>query len=218
MNTTLIAGLALVLLLGGLGFLVALLRRSPGYRPQQATQWLGAVVALLVVGMAALTLVLLTREPPPEAPADPVFVGQPIPSFDFSPLDAAAPASNLAALRGKVVLLNLWATWCAPCLEEMPELSRLQADYGERGLVVLTLSDEDPATLESFRQETGVATLMATVQHREDAMPPAVQQGFMVRPTTYVIDPTGVVRQQFVGAQSYAFFEQAILPYLAPQP
>ena len=60
---------------------------------------------------------------------------------------------NLDALRGKVVLLNFWATWCPPCRREMPDMEKLYRRFGEKGLIVLAVSDEKRETVEKFLQE-----------------------------------------------------------------
>jgi peroxiredoxin len=57
---------------------------------------------------------------------------------------------TLAALRGKIVLLNFWATWCPPCRKEMPDMEKLSQAYADRGLVVLAVSDEDRDTVAPF--------------------------------------------------------------------
>jgi peroxiredoxin len=62
------------------------------------------------------------------------------PAAEFSLPTPDGPAIELGALRGKVVLLNFWATWCEPCLEEMPAMDRLERAYRERGLAVLAIS------------------------------------------------------------------------------
>lgn len=67
---------------------------------------------------------------------------KPVPPFSFT--DKDAKALTLAAFAGKLVLINFWATWCAPCVEEMPSLDRLQAKLGGEGLMVLPLSVDGP--------------------------------------------------------------------------
>jgi thiol-disulfide isomerase/thioredoxin len=84
---------------------------------------------------------------------------QPLPPLTFETLDGQ-PAS-LADFAGKVVVLNLWATWCAPCREEMPSLERLQARFAEREVVVLALSVDRAGTdrVRKFLDEIGVERL-----------------------------------------------------------
>jgi thiol-disulfide isomerase/thioredoxin len=75
--------------------------------------------------------------------------------------DAAGRARTLADFRGKVVLLNIWATWCAPCREEMPALDRLQAQLGSERFQVVALSvdQQGPAIARKFFTEFGIKAL-----------------------------------------------------------
>src|SRR6266852_1648908 len=75
---------------------------------------------------------------------------------DFS-VDIAGKPGHLTDLKGKVVVLNFWATWCPPCVEETPALNRLQKHIEARGGVILGVSvDEDPAAYEKFLKDQGV--------------------------------------------------------------
>ena len=65
--------------------------------------------------------------------------------------------SNLSDYEGKVVILNFWATWCAPCLDEIPDLNRLQREYAD-DLVILSVSDEDRQLLVDFEQQLPLET------------------------------------------------------------
>ena len=64
--------------------------------------------------------------------------------------DLAGRQHALADYRGKVVLVNFWATWCPPCRKEMPDLATLHSEFGPRGLVILAISDEELAKVEPF--------------------------------------------------------------------
>ena len=72
------------------------------------------------------------------------------PAPELSYYDTEGRKRTLAELRGRVVLLNFWATWCAPCRKEMPMLSALQREHADDGLVVLYVSLEEPEVLEPF--------------------------------------------------------------------
>ena len=72
---------------------------------------------------------------------------------DFTLTDITGHSWNLRALRGKVVLVNFWATWCPPCRKEMPDLDALYKKFRDKGLVILAISDEDAAKVDPFIAE-----------------------------------------------------------------
>jgi len=100
-------------------------------------------------------------------------------------------------LLGQVVVLNFWATWCAPCRIEMPSLQSLQEDRGEDGVIVIALSTDvgSEAPIRAFVEERGFtfAVGRATNAHR------SAFGGIAGIPTTYLIDRSGVVRHRVVG-------------------
>ncbi|MCK6549777.1 TlpA family protein disulfide reductase [Myxococcota bacterium] len=91
----------------------------------------------------ALSLALCSPATPPEA-------RKAAPDFELK--DLAGKRVKLSSLAGKVVVVNFWATWCKPCLLEMPHLGKLEAELGEQGLVVLSISTDSPQTLAEVRQ------------------------------------------------------------------
>jgi thiol-disulfide isomerase/thioredoxin len=115
-----------------------------------------------LLAVTGLAMALLVQGLPPAA-ADGLELLQgereAMPELRFSGLDGNE--SSLAAFRGKVVVLNLWATWCVPCREEMPALDRLQAMFSKDEVVVLALSLDrgDNAKVEKFLGEVGVKNL-----------------------------------------------------------
>jgi len=103
---------------------------------------------------------------------------------------------TLSQFRGQVVVLNFWATWCPPCVEETPSLVRMQARLKDKGVVVLAVSiDDDDAAYHRFLKEYGVN--MVTV--RDEARKAATLYGTFGWPETFVIDQQGVVRRKFIG-------------------
>lgn len=108
-------------------------------------------------------LAILTLLTPALAPAAEVAIEtaapQPVPEIAFQTLDGRE--TTLAAFAGKVVVLNLWATWCAPCREEMPALDRLQAMFADRDVIVLALSVDraGPERVQKFLDDIGVQHL-----------------------------------------------------------
>jgi ankyrin repeat protein/thiol-disulfide isomerase/thioredoxin len=112
--------------------------------------------------------------------------------------------TKLSAYRGKIVLLNIWATWCPPCITEMPSLQAFSAEYRSKNVVVLGQSvDVDPATAANFASANGLTfplftANMAFTNGGGSAFPSA---GI---PTTYVIDRNGYVVQKLVGSRDWS--------------
>jgi thiol-disulfide isomerase/thioredoxin len=129
-------------------------------------------------------------------------------SGDFAfRLVADGTPRRLADYAGKVVVLNFWATWCGPCLKELPELERV-AEKGRGEVVVVTVSDE---AVEELRAALPAAT--ARVNGYFSDTPPDNAIGRMAyqgRPTTLILGRDGSVREILIGAQSFDAFETAI--------
>lgn len=109
---------------------------------------------------------------------------------DFSRVALDGKPVRLAELRGKLVLLNFWATWCAPCREEMPALSKWQETYGRQGLRVIGVSmDDDAAAVREFLRQHPVAYPIVM----GDARLAEQLGGVLGLPLSYVIDAQGRV-------------------------
>jgi cytochrome c biogenesis protein CcmG/thiol:disulfide interchange protein DsbE len=114
---------------------------------------------------------------------------------DFSLQDSDRKVS-LSQFRGQVVILNFWATWCPPCVEELPSLMSLQARTQGKGVVVLGVSiDGDGDAYHRFLRQHGVNFL--TVRDPEQRI--SGMYGTSGWPESYVIDRQGVMRRKFVG-------------------
>lgn len=105
---------------------------------------------------------------------------------------------DLSKLRGKVVVLNLWATWCAPCIEELPSLLAMTRQMPGVTVVAVSL-DEDDAVYRQFLAEHGIT--FPTV--RDPAGRVNALYGTVQIPETYVIDRQGILRRKFVSAQNW---------------
>lgn len=146
-----------------------------------------------LLGRAAAALALATAL---SAPADagtgfrfsPVPTPRPVPAVSF--LDAHGKPASLADYRGKVVLLNIWATWCPPCVHEMPTLNKLQQKLGGRDFAVLALSVDRGGVfaVQSFYQENFIDHLAVAVDPTARALDTLQVMG---TPTTILIDREG---------------------------
>ncbi len=122
-----------------------------------------------------------------------------------------SPAPDLAAdLRGSVVILDFWATWCGPCRMTMPHLDKLQQQYAARGLKVVGISTEDAATTAKFRAAHPVSYPFQTDADARLSGEYLVQ----VLPHMVIVDRKGIVRAIIDGAQDPASIEAAIAPLL----
>jgi len=107
-------------------------------------------------------------------------------------------AVDLNKLHGHVVLLNFWASWCAPCVEELPSLEELQRDLPQVQIVAVS-TDDDAAAYERFLKQHSVSLLtVRDAEQRSNAM-----YGTFRYPETYVIDKNGMIRRKFIGPQEW---------------
>ncbi len=124
----------------------------------------------------------------------------------------AGDVVDLAALRGKVVLVNFWATWCAPCVEEMPALARLRARLATRGFEVLAVNQgEMPARVTAWAERSGLDLPLPMDREK------SVARAWKVRalPTTFVVDTAGRIRLFAEGElDTGPALEAAIVPLL----
>ncbi len=133
------------------------------------------------------------------------------PQFEFASLGGALVTSD--SLRGRVVLVNFWATWCLPCRAEMPLLQQMAERHRDRGLVVLGLSrDRGPVEeVRRFLAERGIDYPVAVVGADAERL----FGGVTGYPTSFLIDRSGQVRQQALGPLAMLSFEPAVRRLLA---
>ncbi len=134
------------------------------------------------------------------------------PDVQFTKLDGSP--LRLTDLRGRVVLLNFWATWCIPCRSEIPSLNAMQKDLDSRGLSVIGVSYDDTADLvqqfqKDIRQDYQVVLGGRDVGSQLPASP---------LPTTYLIDRQGRIRAKLIGERTREAFEASIKPLLDETP
>jgi len=110
-------------------------------------------------------------------------------------------SAKLSDYRGKVVVLNFWATWCPPCVEETPSLVALQQRISSRNGVVLGVSvDDDDAAYRKFLQDHGINFPTA---RDADAKKFALDYGTSMYPETYIIDRKGKILRKIIGPQDW---------------
>ena len=123
-------------------------------------------------------------------------LGKLAPAFS---LDDGRSSVDLAKLRGHVVVLNLWASWCAPCLEELPSLNAMQSELPSVRVVGVSI-DEDPEAYRVFiERHPSQFTTVLDGHGRSNAL-----YGTYRPPETFVIDQTGRMRRKFIGPQNWS--------------
>ena len=124
----------------------------------------------------------------------------PLPAPPVSFADQSGKTATLADFRGRVVLINLWATWCAPCVHEMPSLARLQARAGRLTVLAISEDRQGAAVVPQFVQKLGLGGLAVFLDPKND-----VDHAFGVEglPTSILIDREGRILGELQGAADW---------------
>jgi len=158
---------------------------------------------MVAAGLVLLALLVAMSEPGrhTESPNP----QEEVPNFTF---ELAGQPRQLSDFRGQVVVLNFWATWCPPCVAEMPSLERIHQRYSGRGLVVLGISvDADAAEYENFLRTYKITFL----NYRDPEKRISTRYGTFMYPETYIIDRQGRLIRKVIGA--YEWDSPDILDY-----
>lgn len=166
--------------------------------------WIAGVV------IAAIVLAVYFRGGGPSQSAGPAaLTGRQAPSFSVPQLDGAP--SELAAYRGRVVVMNLWASWCPPCRAEMPDLQRLYETYRSKNLVVLGVDQGESAQrVRAFARSLGIHYPILLDEQQQYGRVYAA----LGLPTTVVVDENGVVARGFDGPLSFGQMVSAVKPLI----
>ena len=175
----------------------------------------------IIAGAAALALALLTlpmlrqNRGEPLRSAASASAGKAGPScdatgkatFDFVLKDEHNLPVKLADYRGKVVIVNFWATWCGPCKAEIPDFVKLYAEYKDKGLVIVGVSvDDSPEQLQAFMREFRMNYPVVQMRPEvEDAWGP-----FYGYPTSFIVARDGSICTKHIGPATHAQFESEI--------
>jgi len=164
-------------------------------------------VALAIIGVAGFMLIQRAPEtaPPPAAAAP--SVGAPmgrfaaLPGGDFTavaPVDGKGRPADMAPYRGKKLLVNLWATWCAPCIQELPSLAKLQQELGGENFQVVTIAidERDPAKIAPFLAAHGAGNLPVLIDLNRTVDRIAQVSAL---PTSLLVDRDGTMKAMFTG-------------------
>ena len=164
---------------------------------QRATQFSSALLTCLL--LLALSACYTGSRPP--------HIGLNAPEFT---VQDSQNRITLSQYRGQVVVLNFWATWCAPCVEELPSLVEMQRRMKAKGVTVLAVSvDVDESAYRRFVRDHNVNLL--TVRDPDQKSP--ALYGTHLFPETYVVDRNGVMRRKFIGAVDWT--EPEIVDFLS---
>jgi len=163
----------------------------------------------------ALTLASLIILPGCYSSSKPSSIGARAPDFTIRDSDRSV---TLSQLRGKIVVLNFWATWCPPCVEEMPSLVQMQKKLQDKGVTVLAVSvDDDANDYHKFLKDHAIdlLTVRESGQRTDKGViaPVSSRYGTIKVPETFIIDRDGSIRRKFIGPVDWSQAE--IVEYLS---
>jgi thiol-disulfide isomerase/thioredoxin len=178
----------------------------------------GVAAALYVMGLAACkpqeqgSLAALAHGPMAKLEVPKTASGYPDAGF----VDGDGKPVQLSDFRGQAVVLNLWATWCAPCVKEMPTLAALQKAYAGRGVKVIALSADSPTATDKAKAFIAAHPPLDFYQDKSMAVPSALTPPIQGFPTTYLYDRLGRLRGVYQGDTDWASPEaRAVVAKLA---
>ncbi len=160
-------------------------------------QWLivGSIIAAMAVALGSASYFMREQ-------LFPVTLGSEAPDFTAKVLGSNS-YKTLADYKGQVVVLNVWATWCEPCRQELPSLERLYQEYGPKGLKLVAVSIDDYVAEDSIRAFAKNFGITFEVLHDSTHAIERVYQttGY---PETFVIGPEGTIRKKWIGPDDWS--------------
>jgi peroxiredoxin len=156
------------------------------------------LLIILIVFVLAAMLLLFGRQGGQRSTL--VRTGDAAPEFRLQSLERAAV--TLSSFRGKVVMVHFWATWCPPCVEELPALERLHRSLADRDFSLLAISVDEggPGVVNEFMKRNGLTLPVLLDPDRSIAG----RYGTFKFPETYLVDRNGIVRHKVIGAMDWS--------------
>jgi thiol-disulfide isomerase/thioredoxin len=161
------------------------------------------LIALVVLGLAVRHFAInpITNNPPAISAA---------PLFNASLLDTQGIRQNLNQYKGKIIVVNFWATWCPPCREEMPELSLLHREYENKNVVVLGIAEDELDLVQEYLQSSPVTYPVFIANNENMNLGSSLGNDKGVLPYTIIINADGVVIDTFFGRISKPLLEKSL--------
>ncbi len=160
-------------------------------------QWsvVGVVVLIVAIGLGIASHFL-------KDDLHPVMVGSTAPDFRAKTLDGRV-TKTMADYKGQVLVLNVWATWCEPCKQELPSFERLYQEYGPKGLKLVAVSVDLNVSDDSIRKFAQHFGITFDVLHDSSA---SIETAYQATgyPETFVIGKEGEIRKKFIGADDWS--------------
>ncbi|MCL5978674.1 MAG: TlpA family protein disulfide reductase [Nitrospirae bacterium] len=120
---------------------------------------------------------------------------------DFTLPDINGKKVSLSEFKGKVVILNFWATWCGPCRAEMPSLNKLYIEFKDKGLAVIAVSvDTSENPVKSFIKKHNLSFPVLMDKNKEVSFD---EYGVLGLPTTFIIDKNGIIAEKILGEREW---------------
>ena len=161
-------------------------------------QWISVGVVVLLLAAALFAAIHFLGDE-----LFPIAVGSTAPDFSAVTLDSTPQVKRLADYKGKVVLVNIWATWCEPCRVEMPSIEKLHREFGGEGLEVLGISADYPGEQQAVRDFVKKYGLTFQVLYDPEKKV-ATRYDVTGYPESFLIGREGTIRNKVIGATDWS--------------
>jgi len=179
-------------------------QRVPAKNGPNPIVWIAMVTVISLAGFYLLGGNTSKAEKGPVSTLPPSEISGAAPAFTLT--DLSGRPVSLADYRGKVVILDFWATWCPPCKKEIPDFIDLQSQYGPHGVQIVGIALDEPDKVKAFAQQNGINY---PVLLGNEAIT-VTYGGIEGIPTTFVIDKKGKIVNRFEGFRPRSVFEAEI--------